>query len=701
MLTTRFDKEPITAAQRAKLAYVYVRQSSPGQVKHHQESTDLQYRLVERAVALGWPRDRITVIDEDLGKSGASSIDRLGFQQLMAEIGLGKAGLVLSLDASRLARNNRDWYQLLELCSVFGVLLTDAERLYDPRTYHDRLLLGLSGMMSEAELHQIQMRLQQGGRHKAERGELRLALPAGLVRSRTGEIVLNPDEEVRARLQLVFDKFRELKGAKAVMRYLQQAGLTLPVRPLWGPAPQDVVWQPATSARVVQVLKNPAYAGAYVYGRRRFDPTRRRPGVPRSGTVKVPLEQWPVCLVEAHPGYIRWEEFLANQKQLAENVQHYADHHAGVPRNGLALLQGVVLCGRCSRRMQLRYSGPHGNYPVYVCAADQAAAGGPRCQEVRAPAVDAAVERLLLEALAPDQVALAVTALEQIEEESRQLERQWGLKRERARYEAERARRQYDTVEPENRLVARHLERGWEDKLRQQEQVEHEYERWRREQPLALTETDQQQLLAVAEDLPRVWQAETTTPADRKQILRLVVQEVVLDQKRAPGRVWLKIHWQTGATTEHWVRRRVQDYRRYADREPLEQRVRELNAAHKMDAEIAACLNEEGLISATGRLFQGKNVHVLRQRWQIPTVKINGTYQENPLRWPDGSYSVRGTAAALEISPVTVFVWLRRGRLEGEQLAKGMPWQIRLSEKRIAELKQQLRRISRSNKEVL
>lgn len=701
MLLSPPGNEPITAGHRAKRAYVYVRQSSPGQVKHHQESTDLQYRLVERAVALGWPRERITVIDEDLGKSGSSSADRLGFQQLMAEIGLGQAGLVLSLDASRLARNNRDWYQLLELCSVFGVLIADAERLYDPRTYHDRLLLGLSGMMSEAELHQIQMRLHQGERHKAERGELRMSLPAGLVRSRTGEILLNPDEEVQARLRLVFDKFRELKGAKAVMRYLQQAGLTLPVRPLLGPAPQEVVWQPATSARVVQTLKNPAYAGAYVYGRRRFDPTRRKPGVPRSGTVKVPLDEWSICLVAAHPGYISWEEFLANQKQLANNVQQYQDHHSGVPRNGAALLQGIVLCGRCSRRMQLRYSGPKGNYPVYVCVADQAAEGRPRCQEVRALVVDAEVERWLLEALVPDQVALAVAALEQIEEEDRQLERQWGLKRERARYEAERARRQYDTVEPENRLVARSLERSWEDKLRQQEHVEQDYERWRRQQPLVLTEADRQELLAVAEDLSRVWTAETTTAADRKQILRLVIQDVVLDQSREPGQVWVKIHWQTGATTEHGVRRRVQDYRRYADRERLEQRVRELNAEHKMDAEIAACLNEEGFVSAQGRPFQGGVIHLLRQRWQIPTVKINGTYQENPRQWPDGSYSVRGVAEALEISPVTVFVWLRRGRLPGEQLAKGMPWQIRLSEERIAELKQQVRRIGRFNKEVL
>ena len=275
--------ERITNAHRAKLAYVYVRQSSPGQVRHHQESTELQYRLVERATLFGWPGERVHVIDDDLGKSGASSRDRHGFQTLIAEVGLGKAGLVLSLDASRLARNNRDWHQLLELCSLFGVLIADGERLYDPAAYHDRLLLGLSGIMSEAELHQIKIRLHQGERQKAARGELRLPLPAGLVHNRDGSVTFNPDEEVQERLRLVFAKFRELRSAKAVMRYLRGSNLLVPVRPLLGSAPHDVVWRAADSARVVQILKNPAYAGAYVYGRRRPDPLRRQPGSERTG----------------------------------------------------------------------------------------------------------------------------------------------------------------------------------------------------------------------------------------------------------------------------------------------------------------------------------------------------------------------------------------------------------------------------------
>jgi DNA invertase Pin-like site-specific DNA recombinase len=598
----------VSTAHRAKLAYVYVRQSTPGQVRHHQESTELQYRLVDRAVRLGWPRERVQVIDDDLGKTGTVSDGRQGFQQLIAEIGLGKAGLVISLEASRLARNNKDWHQLLELCSLFGVLIADGERLFDPGAYHDRLLLGLSGIMSEAEMHQIGIRLHQSERQKAARGELRLSLPAGLAYDRGGGIVLNPDEEVQARLRLVFAKFRELHSVKAVMRYLQRAGLAVPVRPLRGPAPHEIVWQPADSGRVLFILKNPAYAGAYVYGRRQLNPIGRRPGI-RRATVAVALEDWSICLRDIHPGYISWEEFIINQKRLADNLNRYTANHPGIPRSGCALLQGIAVCGHCGRRLAVCYSGQHGEYPVYRCKADHSQEGRPFCQDVRALAVDAEVERVMLAALAPDQIALAVAALGQIEEEIRVLEHQWALKRERARYEAERARRQYNEVEPENRLVARSLERAWEDKLRRVEEVEQDYDRWRREQLVSVAETDRAEILTLGEDLPRVWYAATTTSADRKRILRLLVKEVALDQQRDPGQVWIKIIWQTGAISEHRLQRRVQGYAHYTNVEKLERRVRELNAEGKMDREIAAVLNADRIVTARGVQFSGPGVH--------------------------------------------------------------------------------------------
>jgi hypothetical protein len=435
-----------------------------------------------------------------------------------------------------------------------------------------------------------------------------------------------------------------------------------------------------------------------VYGRRRQNPIRQQPGNRRIATVKVALEDWSVCLRDAHPAYIDWEEFMANQRQLADNLNRYEAGRPGVSRKGSALLQGIVSCGRCGRRMCLRYSGPQGNYPVYMCVADNNLDGRPRCQEVRALLVDAEVERLLLVALRPDQIAMAIAVLGEIEQESLVLERQWTLKRERARFEADRARRQYDTVEPENRLVARSLERLWEEKLRRAEEVEREHDAWQREQAILITEADRADILALGENVPLVWHAGTTTASDRKQMLRLVISDVFVDQKRERGRVWIKIIWQTGATSEHWLQRRVQSYAQHADPDQLQSRIRELNASNKMDAEIAIILNAEGLCSAHGPAFTGETIHLLRKRWHIRTVKINGS-TVNPRRWPDGTYSVQGAAEVLGITSQTIFDWLRKGWLSGHQLAKGMPWQIILSEEQAMELRTRVRHTSESRRE--
>ena len=360
---------------------------------------------------------------------------------------------------------------------------------------------------------------------------------------------------------------------------------------------------------------------------------------------------------------------MANQRRLADNTSRYAAGHTGAPRQGTALLQGIAVCGRCGRRMSLRYTGPKGDYPVYCCRADRDHKAGPLCQEVRASPVDAFVERMFLDALAQDRIAVRSRAL--AAGRASGLEKQWALRRERARYEAERARRQYDAVEPENRLVARSLERAWEEKLRAVETIKQEYERWRRAEPLVLSEADRA-LRVLGENLPRIWHAATTTAADRKRLLRFIVREVVLDQKRAPGQVWLKIVWQTGATSEHCVQRRVHTYRDYRDLEQLHQRVAALNGAGKMDKEIATALNREGFVAARGCAFKGENVWLLRKRWGIATVKINGV-SANPPRWPDGTYSIQGAAAALGITPQTVFDYLARGLLADGSSQKANP----------------------------
>ena len=690
----------LTDAQRAKLAYVYIRQSTLTQVRCNTESTARQYELVERAMALGWPAARIQVIDEDLAKSGARSDLRLGFQHLLAEVGLGRVGLVLSLEAARLARNCADWYRLLELCSIFGTALADGERVYDPRLYHDRLLLGLAGMMSEAELHHLRMRLHAGQRHKAERGELHLPLPAGLERVRGGEVILHPDEEIQARLRLVFAKFEELGSARAVARYLHQQHLALPTRPQQGPSPQPIVWVPAMTHGVLNILQNPAYAGAYVYGKTTVDPCRRQSGAATGGVIRRSPDQWPICLRDTYPAYISWEQFTATQHRLRANQYRYRDARPGAPRTGQALLQGIAFCGRCGARLWVRYRGAAGGQPSYVCNDSARAFGEPRCQEIRATDVDPAIERGLLQALEPDKLALAIEAFAHLENEAAVLEQQWQLRLERARFEAARAQRQYDAVEPDNRLVARNLERHWESKLRAVEALERDYEQGRRQHPTTLSAADRQDILALGQNLPKLWTAATTTNADRKRIVRLVIREVIIDRTRAQGQVWLQLNWQTGAITQQWVTRQVTRYHDVGNLDDLRQRLQTLKAAGMPDQAIATQLNAEGYRASHGGPLTTSSIGYLRQRWGIESACQERKIAPRPC-WRDGSYTLQGAAAVLGVHPRTVHTWIDRGLVETQQAYPGGPLKILLSEARIQELRAYVAQVRRLRRDPL
>ncbi len=674
----------ITTHHRAKLAYIYIRQSSLGQVTHHHESTDLQYQLVNRATRLGWPQQRVKVIDEDLGKSGASATERSGFQNLIAEIGLGKVGLVLSFDASRLARNNYDWYRLLELCGIFGSLIADSERVYDPNVFTDRLLLGLTGMMSEAELHQIKHRMHAGEWNKARRAELRIPLPVGLFRVSDNEVIFNPDEEIQARIRMVFEKFDQLGTARAVQRYLRDEELLLPSRPLRGPQPHQVYWRSARNSVILGILNNAAYAGTYVYGRHTTDPSRHRASRPSSGTIRRTIDRCPVVVHNIYPAYISWEKFLANQQRLAKNRNDRRHGSPGSPRKGKALLQGIVRCGRCGALMRLGYSGSHGEYPVYRCEYGMGEYGEPRCQEVRGLGLDAEVERLFLAALEPDRIALSLAALGELEKEHGTLKRQRELHLQRLEYEAERARRQYDAVEPENRLVARTLEGTWEEKLLVLEKARQEHTTWLKQQRLELNSEDRADILVLGADLPQIWNADSTTSAERKQILRFIIKEVIVDQKRTRGKVWLKIVWQTGAISEHWYDRRVRSYDEYTLSNRIYQRIRELHDQGKIDDEIAAQLTAEGLYGPKGCEFTKGTIWLLRQKMGLPATSPNGPL---PAQWEEGIFSVQGAAEAVGVYPGTIFKWLRTGRIHGEQLRKATPWKVYLSPSEIVELR--------------
>jgi excisionase family DNA binding protein len=459
-----------------------------------------------------------------------------------------------------------------------------------------------------------------------------------------------------------------------------------------------VVWQPAHTSTVIGILKNPAYAGVYVYGQHRMDPTRRTPGHPASGTVHVPFEDWPVVIQNVYPAYISWEQFMANRKRLADNQNKYREDRPGAPRKGQALLQGILRCGRCGAKMTLHYSGPQGEFPVYACnfARQQLQQG--HCQEVRALGLDAEVEQILLAALAPDRVALTLFALEQLEAEYRTLRQQWQIRLERAQYEAERARRQFNAVEPENRLVARNLETLWEQKLRAKEQLEGEYQQWLGQNRLELTEADREEILALGENFAQVWAAPTTTPTDRKQIMRLLIQDVIVDQHREKGRVWFQINWQTGATSEHHYTRRVRSYADYVDLPQLEQRIRQLHAEGKMDEDIAATLNAEGFRPPHRQPFTSKLLWILRKQMGLPTVVHQGVL---PDRWEDGAYSVIGAAKRLGVYTGTIYTWVYGGRLPATQVGKGTPYRISLDEDKIAELLIHLDQVRRSKRKAV
>jgi len=677
----------ITTAHQAKIACVYLRQSTLGQLAHNTESTIRQYGLVDRAVTLGWPKDRIQVIDEDLGRSGTSTEFRSGFQQLLVQVGLSQVGMVLSIEASRLARNNSDWAHLIQICSVFGTLVADAESVYDPRLSQDRLLLGLVGIISEAEIYSIKARMEAGKRSKAARGELHLPLPAGYERLSSGEVRRHSNEEIQAGVRLVLEKFRQLGSARAVLVYLRREGLKVPIRLLKGPGPHEVTWAAPSANNVLGVLQNPAYAGAYVYGHHKTDPTRHRPDKRYSGIVRQPIDSWDICLQDAYPAYISWEEFVSNQKRLASNQNDFLQEKQGVPRQGSALLQGIVLCGKCGHHMMTSYSGKK-DQSIYECMYDSRAYGSPVCQTIRGQFVDAEVERLVLEALEPDRIAIALEALEHLEQEGVTLERQWKLSLQRAQYEASCAERDYRMCEPENRLVARNLECHWEEKLRQVEKVEREYQAWRNQNHTIITDADRREILALGEDLPKLWAAPSTTHADRKQIIRLLIKSVTLDKNRERGKLWFKINWQTGATTGHWLIRRVGNYRDHADFDRLQQRVRELTADEKTDRQIAVILTHEGFRSSRGEMINPSTVGHLRKRWDLGASRRSGQ-ERSPDKWEDGTYSIQGVMAVIGVPQSLVYRWLRQGLLEAKQTSKGAPWRITLSEERIAQLKEE------------
>jgi DNA invertase Pin-like site-specific DNA recombinase len=670
-------------------ALIYVRQSTLFQVRENTASTARQYDLVQRARDLGWAREQITVIDQDQGHSGASMAGRDGFQFLIAEVGLGRAGAVLSLEVSRLARSCSDWYRLLEICALTDTLVIDEEGVYDPGQYNDRLLLGFKGTMSEAELHWLRSRLLGGKLEKAQHGALRFRPPAGLVLDPTGQVVLDPDEEVQHALRLVFSLFEQGGSALGVVKHFNDHQLRFPTR-LWGKrCGGELVWGVLTHSRVLEVLHNPAYAGTYVYGRTQTR-TRTLPGeAPRvkGRTRPVAREEWPIVLHDTHPGYITWDQFLRNQQHLDDNRTFRAEERRGAIREGMALLQGIVLCGLCGRRMGVRYL-TDGTTPSYACTELHVRRAEPTCQVIRGDGVDAAVAGALLEAMQPAQLEVSLATLDQIEAQARQIERQWQLRLERAQYEADLAQRRFLNVDPENRLVARTLERDWNDKLRAIAALEREYAALPKLTARLVSAEERERILALAQDVPAVWHAPTTTPAERKQLLRCLVKDVTLT-KRATT-IYIAIRWQTEACTTLEIPRpkRSCDLRR-TDAAVVD-RIRALATSHT-DRQIADVLNAEGRTPGLGGTFTKAKVSWIRYVYGIPSGCPAAPRAGASEQRGAGRYSARAAAAVLNVDVSTIADWCSTGRLDSIQETPHGPRWIRLTPEDILALRKPVR----------
>ena len=665
------DLAKIGASHLTRAAFVYLRQSTPAQVENNRESTLRQYALVSKATSLGWPTEQVVLLDEDLGVSGSGIVERSGFARLTAEVALGHVGIVLGLEVSRLARNNADWYRLLDLCGITNTLIGDGDGIYDAANYNDRLLLGLKGTMSEAELHILRARLLGGIRNKAARGELRRGLPVGFVwGDEDGEIRFDPNEAVCAAIRAVFARFSEFGSARRVWLWFRSESLSFPLRRHYG---HEIQWITPTYIAIYHVLTNPVYAGAYTYGKTRREVTLDASGTRKKRARKLPQSQWAVFIPNHHEGYIDWTTYEANRTRIASNT-HPRPHQpgSGAVREGDALLQGLAVCGHCGRKLRTHYTGRTSS-PGYHCAGENIANGrGVYCLNIGGTQVDEAVARAMLTALEPLGIKAAIAAAERLESDRHSALAQWRLAVERASYEAQRAERRYRAVDAENRLVARGLEMEWEKCLRELDRAKSELQRREALQPITLSDSQRKRLLALGSDLHSVWDTATTSPRDKKELLRTVLEEVIVAVEKPQRRIQLTLRWRGGSLTEITLEppRRQATVRTDEDTIALIRRL----ADHYPDATIAGILNRQERRTAYGHRFTANLVASLRRHWRIPCY-------ERPSEAPEGKLlTIAQTAALLGTAASTIHRWVNEGIIAGEQLTPGAPWRIRLTD---------------------
>lgn len=638
-----------------RLAIVYVRQSTMQQVEHHKESTRLQYALVDRAKQYGWPSKGTLVIDDDLGISGATAEGRPGFQKLVAEVGMNHVGIILGIEMSRLARSCKDWHQLLEVCALFGTLIGDIDGVYDPSNHNDRLLLGLKGTISEAELHVIKTRMYEGKFAKAKRGELNNPLPIGYVRRLSGEVIKDLDEQVQQTIQLIFDKFRKFKTITGVLNYFVRNGIQLPFRIRSGPDKGEFNWKRPNRSAICHVLHNPAYAGIYVFGRYQVDPRKKVPGRSATGRARMNLQEWKVMIKDKYPAYITSEEYERNLKQIKDNDSKFR----GVIRKGPSLLSGLLICGHCGRRMATQYTN-NGKDLRYFCSQLYVAYGEEPCQSLVGNPLDQLVSELVLEAVQPAALEISLKVAEDLEKENIELQLHWKKRLERACYEVERARRQYNAVEPENRLVVRSLEKQWEEALAAEASLKNEYDRFLAEQSTTLSKEEREGILRLATDIPMLWYAPTTTDAERQSIIRFLIDHIDVSVQGTSEKVHICIHWAGGYQTEAKFDRPIASLAHMSNFEEFKGRLQSLLASGLKYQKVAETLNAEGWRSPTKQQpFTKSRIYGL--------VGSLGMQRQKELEIPEGErqkneWTIYELADKLKMSSVTLRHWLSKGK---------------------------------------
>jgi DNA invertase Pin-like site-specific DNA recombinase len=656
---------------RSRPAYIYLRQSTPGQVRHHQESTERQYALREKALELGWSESLIRILDRDLGKTGTEMAGREDFKTLVADVSMGQVGAVFALEVSRLARSNLDWHRLLELCALTTTLVIDEDGCYDPADFNDGLLLGLKGTMAQAELHFLHARLQGGKLNKAKKGELRFPLPVGLCYDQESRVILDSDEEVRGAVGLVFRLFRETGTAFAVMQRFAENALRFPKRSYGGAWDGKIIWGRLTHRRVLSILKNPSYAGIYVFGRYRYRREISAEGAVHKRIHAVAMADWRVSLKEHHEGYITLEEFLNNQERLEKNRTNGEETLlAGPAREGLALLQGLLLCGSCGHALTVRYTGNGGIYPCYQCnRLRREGLANKDCMSFRCDLLDTAIAEEVLKAMQPAEIELALAALQELESRDRTISRQWQMRLERAEYEAALAERRYQEVDPSQRLVAATLERRWNEALLQLEDLKKQAAEFQRQEARVTTDEQRAKVLALATDLPRLWHAPTTQAKDRKRMLRLLIKDITVEKPPSLKQLLVHIRWQGGACSDIGVQLPPNRADRVRYPAAVVDRVRDL-VQSLPNVEIAERLNREGHLSALGKPFTGSMIQWIRYRYQIPKVTLARPEE----------LTVQQVAKRFGVSSNVVYYWIDRGVIPARRLNTGAPYWITLDE---------------------